>query len=282
MNTDKVQSIKAKYNIRMSSSRPSSMIFLHGFGCDQSMWRSVAPEFEKDYQVVLYDQIGSGGTNKSLYDWEKYSSLRGYAQDVIEIIEGLELKQSIFVGHSVGATIGILAAIERPELFQHLILIGPSPCYFNDGDYQGGFERSALEKLLNNADADYLGWARAMAPAIMAREDRPELNQELTNSFCKTDAEIARHFARVLFLADHRADLPFVKTPSLILQCSQDIVAPESVGRYLHEQMQKSIFHQLKAIGHCPHVSEPGETVKAMKEYLNSRCRGTRSSEHAL
>lgn len=257
-----------KFNIKILGKGEKPLIFLHGFGCDQAMWRSVVSAFETDHKIILYDQMGAGDSDISVYNEKKYSDLKGYAQDLIEIIEGLSLKSTYFVGHSVSAMIGVLAAIERPDLFADLILIGPSPCYLNDGTYRGGFPREAIEDLLSNADKDYLGWARAMAPVIMARSDRPEFGAELTNSFCRTNPTIARHFARVLFLADNREDLHLLKIPALILQCSQDIIAPEFVGRYLHEHMAKSRFHQLRAVGHCPHVSEPEETVQAMRSYL--------------
>lgn len=257
-----------KFNIKTLGKGEKILIFLHGFGCDQSMWRSVVAEFETDHKIILYDQMGAGDSDASTFNENKYSNLKGYAQDLIEIIEGLNLSGVHFVGHSVSAMIGVLAAIQRPDLFADLILIGPSPCYLNDGAYRGGFPREAIEELLNNADKDYLGWARAMAPVIMARSDRPEFGAELTNSFCRTNPNIARHFARVLFLADNREDLHLLKTPALILQCSQDIIAPEFVGRYLNEHMAKSTYQQMRAVGHCPHVSEPEETVRAMKAYL--------------
>lgn len=257
-----------KFNIKILGKGEKPLVFLHGFGCDQTMWRSIAPAFEADHKIIIYDQMGAGDSDISVYDEKKYSSLKGYAHDLIEIIEGLSLKDVFFVGHSVSAMIGILAAVQRPDLFADLILIGPSPCYLNDGNYRGGFPREAVEELLNNADKDYLGWARAMAPVIMSRSDRPEFAAELTNSFCRTNPDIARHFARVLFLSDNREDVHLLKTSSLILQCSQDIIAPEFVGRYLHEHMPNSTFHQMRAVGHCPHVSEPEETVQAIKSYL--------------
>lgn len=257
-----------KFNIKTLGKGEKPLIFLHGFGCDQTMWRSVLSDFEAGHKIILYDQMGAGDSDTSAYDEKKYSSLNGYALDLIEVIEGLGLRNAYFVGHSVSAMIGVLAAIQRPDLFTDLILIGPSPCYLNDGDYLGGFPREAIEGLLDNADKDYLGWARAMAPVIMARSDRPEFGVELTNSFCRTNPNIARHFARVLFLSDNREDLHLLKTPALILQCSQDIIAPEFVGRYLNEHLAKSTYYQLRAVGHCPHVSEPEETARAMKSYL--------------
>lgn len=263
--------IKRKYNVKTQGVGEKTLLFAHGFGCDQNMWRFLLPSFENDYKIILYDQMGAGNSDISTYDENKYSDLRGYSEDVIEIIEGLDLKNVVFVGHSVSAMIGILAAIKRPELFSDLILIGPSPCYFNDGSYQGGFPREALEELLSNANKDYLGWARAMAPAIMARPDRPEFGAELTNSFCRTNPTIAQQFARVLFLSDNRSDISRLTTPSLILQCSQDIVAPETVGRYMHAQIKNSSFYILRAIGHCPHVSEPDETATAILAYLRKQ-----------
>ncbi len=235
------------------------------------MWRFIAPAFEKEYRVILFDNVGAGDSDGSAYDQKKYSTLNQYADDVLAICRELDLTKPIFVGHSVSATIGILAAIKEPALFDSLVLIGPSPCYFDDGNYHGGFNREALESLLAQADNDYLGWARSLAPAIMGNPDQPELGKDLTNSFCRTNPTIAAHFARVLFLSDHRADLPKVKTPSLILQCAHDIVAPEFVGRYVHKHLPQSEFVVLQAIGHCPHVSAPEETESAIKNYLEKR-----------
>lgn len=260
--------LKKRFNIQILGQGKTPMMFVHGFGCDQAMWRFVTPQFEQEYQVILLDLMGAGQSNISDYKPERYMSLMGYASDVLEIAQAFHLNNLIFVGHSVSAVIGILAAIQKPEKFDQLVLIGPSPCYFNDGSYHGGFPKEALVSMLENADKDYLGWARSLAPVIMARPDRMDFQDELTNSFCRTNPEIARQFARVLFLSDHRSELSKVETPSLILQCSQDIVAPETVGRYMHEKMKNSHFHQLKAVGHCPHVSEPEETCAAIQRYL--------------
>jgi len=245
------------------------MIFAHGYGCDQAMWRFITPAFQDTHRLVLFDHVGAGQSDLSAYNRSKYSTLRGYAEDVLEICRELDLKDAIFVGHSVSSMIGVLAAIAEPSRFQRLVLIGPSPCYINDGDYVGGFNRTDIDGLLESLESNYLGWSSSMAPAIMGNPDRPELGTELTNSFCRTNPEIARHFARVTFLSDNRADLPKVKVRSLILQCSDDLIAPEAVGRYLHQQLAGSELRVLKATGHCPHLSAPEETVEAMRAFLS-------------
>ncbi|HEY0601923.1 MAG TPA: alpha/beta hydrolase [Herpetosiphonaceae bacterium] len=261
-------SVLSRHNVKVTGQGQQPMLFAHGFGCDQHMWRFVAPAFEDTYKVVLFDFVGAGQSDLSAYDPAKYSTLDGYADDVLEICRALELTNVVFVGHSVSAMIGILAAIKEPERFDKLVLVGPSPCYINDGDYVGGFEREDIDELLEALDANHLGWSSSMAPVIMGNADRPELGQELTNSFCRTHPEIARQFARATFLSDNRADLPRLKTKSLILQCSHDVIAPEAVGRYLHQTLVDSSFVMLKATGHCPNLSAPQETIAAMKTFL--------------
>jgi sigma-B regulation protein RsbQ len=248
--------------------RGQPMMFAHGFGCDQNMWRHVAPEFEDEYRVVLFDSVGAGGSDLAAYDRAKYASLDGYAEDVLEICRELELRDVIFVGHSVSAMVGALAAAKEPARFAKLILVGPSPRYIDDEGYVGGFSREDIEGLMDSLDSNYLGWSQTYAPAIMGRADRPELGEELTNSFCRTDPEIARHFARVTFLSDNRADLGRVTTPALILQCSDDIIAPPEVGRFVHEHLANSELVQLAAKGHCPNLSAPEETVEAIRRFL--------------
>src|SRR5579884_1932582 len=213
------------------------MLFAHGFGCDQNMWRYVAPAFEDEYRVVLFDHVGAGGSDLSAYDRRKYSTLQGYADDILEICRELELNDVVFVGHSVSAMMGVLAAAKEPQRFAKLVLVGPSPRYIDDADYVGGFTREDIDGLLDSLDSNYLGWSHAFGPVIMGRPDRPELGEELTNSFCRTDPEIARHFARVTFLSDNRADLPHVHTRCLVMQCSDDIIAPRAVGEYVHRQI---------------------------------------------
>jgi sigma-B regulation protein RsbQ len=244
------------------------MLFAHGFGCDQNMWRFVTPAFEDRYRVVLFDHIGAGKSDLSAYDPRRHSSLDGYADDVLAICAALELERAIFVGHSVSAMIGVLAAIREPERFEKLVLIGPSPCYVDEGDYIGGFSRSDIDELLESLDSNYLGWSSAMAPVIMGNPDRPELGEELTNSFCATDPEIARQFARVTFLSDNRLDLPRVGIPTLVLQCSDDPIAPRPVGEYVHGQISGSQFTELSVTGHCPNLSAPDETVAAIEAFL--------------
>jgi sigma-B regulation protein RsbQ len=244
------------------------MVFAHGFGCDQNMWRYVWPAFAGDHRIVLFDHVGAGGSDASAFDRERYGSLRGYAEDVLEICRELELSDVVFVGHSVSAMIGAVAAATEPERFGRLVLVGPSPRYIDDEGYTGGFSRKDIEGLLDSMDSNYLGWSSAMAPVIMGNEDRPELGEELTNSFCRADPEIAGHFARVTFLSDNRADLPRVRTPSLVLQCSDDAIAPEPVGRFVARELPDSRLVMLDATGHCPNLSAPEETVGAIRAFL--------------
>ena len=244
------------------------MMFAHGFGCDQNMWRHVAPAFAEAYRIVLFDQVGAGDSDHAAYNRAKYGSLHGYADDVLEICRELELHDVIFIGHSVSAMIGVLAAVEEPERFAKLVLVGPSPRYIDDDDYVGGFTREDIEGLLESLDSNYLGWSAAMAPAIVGADQPDELKEELTNSFCRTDPEIAKHFARVTFLSDNRADLAGVAVPTLVLQCSQDVIAPDCVGRYVHEAIPGSTLTQLAAVGHVPHLSAPEETTAAIRAFL--------------
>ena len=244
------------------------MMFAHGFGCDQNMWRHVWPAFEDDFRIVLLDHVGAGGSDIAAFDRERYSSLRGYADDIVQISRELDLRDIVFVGHSVSAMIGVLAATAEPDRFGSLVLIGPSPRYIDDGDYRGGFSEADIEGLLDSMDSNYLGWSSAMAPVIMGNDDRPELGEELTNSFCRSDPDIARQFARVTFLSDNRADLARVQTPCLVLQCSDDPIAPEAVGRYVAAGLPHSRFVQLAATGHCPNLSAPQETIEAITSFL--------------
>jgi sigma-B regulation protein RsbQ len=251
------------------------MLFAHGYGCDQEMWRFLAPEFGVDHRVVLFDYVGAGKSDLSAYDPDRYGSLDGYADDVVEICRELGLSDVVFVGHSVSAMVGVLALQRAPELFGALVMIGPNPRYVDeegadDGGYVGGFSRTDIAELLSALDANHLGWSAQMAPVIMGNPDRPELAEELTNSFCRTDPDIARQFARVTFLSDNRDDLAGVTVPTLVLQCSQDVIAPDAVGRYVHEQIAGSTFTQLAATGHCPHLSAPEETIAAIRDFLAS------------
>ena len=261
--------ILARNNVKVFGHGAQPMLFAHGFGCDQNMWRFVAPAFADDYRIVLFDYVGSGKSDLSAYDPKRYSSLEGYAEDVLDVCHALELRDVIFVGHSVSSVIGVLAANREPELFDRLILVGPSPRYINDApDYVGGFERADIEGLLETMEKNYIGWANFLAPAIMKNPDRPELSQELEASFCSTDPVIARRFAEATFFADNRPDVAKVQHPSLILQCSEDMIAPTEVGEYLHRSMPGSTLKLLAATGHCPHMSHPEETIRVIREYL--------------
>lgn len=244
------------------------MLFAHGFGCDQAMWRYVAPAFERRYRTILFDHVGAGRSDLTAYDPERYGTLAGYADDVVQICEALDLRDTVFIGHSVSAMIGVVAAAKAPDRFGALILLGPSPRYIDDGDYVGGFTQEDIDGLLESLDSNYLGWSSAMAPVIMGNPDRPELGAELTESFCRTDPEIQKSFARATFLADNRADLANVQVPALAVQCSDDVIAPDAVGHYVHERLAGSRFVKLEATGHCPNLSAPQETIAAIATFL--------------
>jgi sigma-B regulation protein RsbQ len=261
--------IVARNNITISGrSGAQPMLFAHGFGCDQNMWRHVAPAFEDRYRVVLFDHVGAGKSDLSAYDRTKYATLADYASDVLEICRELELREVVFVGHSVSAMIGVLAAAEEPDRFARLVLIGPSPRYIDDDEYVGGFSLADIEGLLDSLDLNYLGWSAAFGPVIMGRPDRPDLGEELTNSFCRTDPQIARQFARVTFMSDNRGDLERVSTPSLVLQCTDDVIAPAPVGEYVHQRLKNSVLTHMEATGHCPNLSAPEETIAAIRDFL--------------
>lgn len=244
------------------------MVFAHGFGCDQSMWRRVTPAFEPHHWVVLFDWVGAGSSDLSAFRPARYASLAGYARDLLELIDELDLDDVVFVGHSVSAMIGVLAANHTPERFRSLVLVGPSPRYLDDEGYVGGFQPADIDELLANMERDYLGWSSVMGPLIMGNADRPELAGELTDSFCRADADIAKHFARVTFLSDNRDDLPHVQVPSLVLQCRDDAIASMEVGRYVDAQLPDSRFVVLDAVGHCPHVSAPDEMIAAVRAFV--------------
>jgi sigma-B regulation protein RsbQ len=260
--------IQARNNVNVLGSGPATMFFAHGFGCDQNMWRLLAAEYATRYRIVLFDLVGSGASDLSAYDRDKYNSLSGYASDVNELVEAFGQGPTIFVGHSVSAMIGLLANLSTPSTFAAQIMIGPSPCYINDGDYIGGFSRRDIDGLLETLDSNYLGWSSNMAPAIMGAADQPELAVELTNSFCRTDPDIAKQFARVTFLSDVRGDLPRLTTPTLIVQCNDDLIAPMAVGTYMQRVLPHATLAVVENVGHCPHLSAPGACVDAMNEFL--------------
>jgi sigma-B regulation protein RsbQ len=255
-------------NVQVRGAGDRAMVFAHGFGCDQAMWRHVAPAFEADFQTVLFDTVGAGHSDLSAYDPQKYAHLAGYADDLVEILREQGLTGTVFVGHSVSAMVGVLASLKAPELFSKLILVGPSPRYIDDGDYVGGFGAAQIEELLEFLADNPMGWSQAMAPAIMGNPNRPELGEELTDSFCRTDPEIAKEFARATFTSDNRADLDKVTIPTLILQCSDDIIAPLEVGQYVHAHIAGSELVILEATGHCPNLSAPAEVTAAIRAYV--------------
>lgn len=264
-------SVQRRNNVTVSGSGPATLFFCHGFGCDQNMWRFMAPAYAKRYRVVLFDLVGSGNSDLKAYDFNKYGTLQGYADDLLEIAGEFGAGPGIFVGHSVSAMIGLLSGITQPDAFAAHVMVGPSPCYINDAGYVGGFERKDIEGLLDTMESNYLGWSSTMAPAIMGASEQPELGVELTNSFCRTDPDIARHFARVTFLSDHRADLPKLRAPTLILQCTDDIIAPVAVGEYMHRTLPDATLAMIRNQGHCPHMSAPGASTDAVDTFLATR-----------
>jgi len=244
------------------------MLFAHGFGCDQRMWRLVAPAFEADHRVIVFDHVGAGRSDLSAYDPQRYRSLEAYADDVVELCRALDVTDAVFVGHSVSAMIGVLAAIRAPGRIGALVLVGPSPRYIDDDDYSGGFSRADIDELLESLESNFLGWSGAMAPVIMGNPEHPELGEELTNSFCRTDPDIAAQFARVTFLSDNRSDLAAVDVPTLVLQCRDDAIAPQAVGEYVHQAIDGSEYVLLDATGHCPNLSAPEATTAAIRAFL--------------
>jgi len=263
-----MENILIRNNVKITGNGSDTIIFAHGYGCDQHVWADVAPFFANDYRLVLFDYVGAGCSELAAYDKERYSNLSGYALDIIEICDALDIKDAIFIGHSVSAMIGVLASNQRPELFKKMVFLGPSPRYLNDNDYHGGFDRKDLEELFEVMDNNYLGWSAAMGPAIMGNTGRPELGETLTKNFCSTDPEIAKQFARVTFLSDNRTDLPKLQVPSLTIQCKEDIIAPMEVGYYIEKHAPKNSMVIINATGHCSHMSAPVETVKAIKAFL--------------
>ena len=260
-------SVRKRNNVQVLGSGERTLMFAHGYGCDQSMWRHVTPSFP-DYRIVLFDYVGSGDSDASAFDQTRYSTLRGYAADVLEIISEFGLKDVNFVGHSVSSMIGALAVMENPASFDSLTMIGPSPCYMNDGEYRGGFERSDIEGLLESLESNYVAWSAGIAPLIMGKENGPEVTGELEASFCRMDPFLAHHFAKVTFLSDNRADLPHVSARTLVLQCQKDAIAGLEVGEYVHRCLPNSQFVLMDATGHCPHMSSPAKVTEALRNFL--------------
>lgn len=265
----KKEDIIRRNNVRIFGEGEQVMLLAHGFGCDQNVWRHFIKAFRQEFKVVIFDYVGAGQSDLEAYNSVRYQSLDGYAQDVLDIIEALDLKKVIFIGHSVSSMIGVRASLRRPEFFENLIFVAPSPCYINDNGYVGGMEKEDIETLLSVMDSNYLGWSNSMAPIIMANANEPELAEELEANFCATNPEIAKEFARVTFYSDNRPDLKKITVPSLTLQCSEDILAPLEVGYYIQQHAPQNTLVILKATGHCPHLSAPQETIEAISTYLN-------------
>jgi sigma-B regulation protein RsbQ len=260
-------------NVTVTGQPGAPVVMLaHGFGCDQNMWRLVLPALAERFQVVLFDYVGSGRADPTAWDARRYSALDGYAADVLDICDELDLSDVVFVGHSVSAMVGVLAADRRPQRFSRLVMVAPSPCYIDDPatGYSGGFSAGDIDELLESLDSNYLGWSAAMAPVIMGNPERPELGEELTNSFCATDPAMAAVFARTTFLSDSRTDLASVTLPTLVLECAQDVIAPREVGAYVHAAIPGSRLVTLDATGHCPQLSAPEATGREIAEFAGA------------
>ncbi|WP_213877783.1 alpha/beta hydrolase [Pseudomonas sp. dw_358] len=261
-------SVHKRNNVNVMGDGPGTLVFAHGFGCDQNMWRFIMPAFAQDYRIVTFDLTGSGLSDLSAYDRDRHATLLGHAEDLLEVLDAHVQGPAVLVGHSVSAMIGVLADLRAPGRIAAHVMIGPSPCYLNDGDYQGGFEPADIQALLDALDSNYLGWASTTAPAIMGAPGQPELTAELISSFHRADTDITRHFARVTFNADHRADVARVDTPTLVLQCTDDMIVPQAVGEYLERVMPQATLRLIDNIGHLPHVSSPDACISAIREYL--------------
>lgn len=260
--------VRARSNVVVTGRADGPAVLLaHGFGCDQNLWRLVVPRLAEQFRVVLFDHVGAGRSDLSAWSAERYASLDGYATDVLDICDALDLREVVLVGHSVSAMIAVLAVNRNTERFAGLVLLTPSPCYVDDGDYRGGFSRSDIDELLESLDSNYLGWSAAMAPVIMGNPERPELGAELTESFCRTDPTIARVFAQTTFLSDNRADLDRVDLPTLVVQCRHDAIAPPEVGRFVHDRIRGSELLTLDSSGHCPQLSAPEATAEAIATF---------------
>lgn len=262
--------LQRRNNVQISGKGKTTLVFAHGYGCDQNMWRKVVPHFEEEYRILLFDHVGSGQSEEAAYDFEKYSSLRGYADDLVEICEAFCDEHTVYVGHSVSAMIGVLAAAKNPKIFRSMVLIGPSPCYINKEGYHGGFTANDIEELVFTLENNYLGWSQFITPVIAGSSDGDgAVAKELENSFCRMNPAIARHFAKVTFMGDNRADLPGADVATLVIQCNPDVIAPVEVGKYVAEKLPRATYQELEVPGHCPHLTAPETTAEAMHSFLN-------------
>ncbi len=262
--------IVRRFNVQVRGEGSQTLVFAHGFGCDQRMWRFVAPQFEATHRVVLFDLVGSGRSDPAAYDDTRHGSLQGYADDVIDMLDALGEERVDFVGHSASSVIGMLACIARPERFRRLMMVAPSPRFLNDPPaYHGGFERADLEGLFDLMEANHFGFANFLAPLAMGAQSPPEATAELEAGLCALDPRTARRFARLVFLVDCREQLPRVAVPSMILQCLHDSIAPREVGQFMHRAMPRSTLVELDAAGHLPHVTHPEHTTRILRQYLD-------------
>jgi sigma-B regulation protein RsbQ len=260
-----------RHHLAVIGEGPRTIVLAHGFGCDQRAWRHVAADLARDHRVVLFDHMGCGRSDAAQWTPQRYATLNGYAQDVVDICAQLPWRDLVYVGHSISGSIGILAAIAAPQYFDRLILVGPSPRFLNDPpDYMGGFEREDILAMLDLMDRNRIGWANYLAPVAMKNDDRPELSRELADNLCAGDPAIIRHFAEVVFMSDVRAELPKLTRPALILQCADDAIASGEVGAYLHQHLRGSRLRLMKATGHLPHLSHPQETIEMIRAELDA------------
>jgi len=263
-------SVVARNNVTINGSGSTVLMLAHGFGCDQNMWRHLLPYFDEQYTVILFDYVGCGASDYSAYDKDRYSSLTGYAQDVLEICEALSLKDVTFIGHSVSSMIGMHAAIQSPHIFSKLAMICPSPCFLNfPPEYEGGFDKEDLEELINLMDKNYVGWANYLAPLVMGQATDAALTQELETSFCSTDPKYAKPFAKATFFSDDRAMLAKLSLPTLILQSKHDNLASTAVGEYMAQFIPNSQLEVVDAHGHCLHMTNPSIVFSYLREFVS-------------
>ena len=263
--------VHKRNNVQVRGDGPATMVFAHGLGCDQTMWRKITPAFEDAYRIVLFDLVGCGASDACAWDKQRHRTLHGYADDLLEILDAVADRPVVYVGHSVSSMIGLLAANRSPGRIASLLMLAPSPRYINDATYEGGFSQEDIDGLLETIDSNYLGWSSAMAPTLMGAPEQPELGIELERSFHRTEPDIAKAFARTTFLSDHRADIASCSTPALIMQCTEDVVVPRVVGEYMHAAMPHSRFRLIDNTGHYPHLSSPDASIAAIKDFLAER-----------
>ena len=265
-----MNTVTMRNNVKVVGKKNAPVLMLaHGFGCDQNMWRFILPELEYHYQIVLFDYTGSGNSLLTDYTVEKYSTLEGYAKDIIDIIDELQLKAVTIIAHSVSSTIASIASLDRPKIIKKIVMVCPSPCFLNiPPDYQGGFERSDLEELIGLMDKNYIGWANYLAPLVMGRSQSEELIGELSGSFCSTDPIVAKAFAQATFFSDHRHLLQKITCPVQILQSSSDALASISIGYYMAEKIVNSELVVIEAEGHCLHMTNYQKVTQVCLKFI--------------